>query len=121
MKIRSALLTILLFGLGSTLAFSQDLRLGNQSKMILAQGWGNRVEYKHQALTEWYVNGPLGLEQGFTFDRSSGRTNGEPLTLRLALSGTSLATLSADGNDVWLARRYQRRHDSDRGAFPLRS
>ena len=26
----------------------------------------NRVEYHHEILTEWYVNGPLGLEQGFT-------------------------------------------------------
>ena len=26
----------------------------------------NRVEYRHGALTEWYVNGPMGLEQGFT-------------------------------------------------------
>src|SRR5262249_5108820 len=25
----------------------------------------NRVEYLRQGLTEWYVNGPLGLEQGF--------------------------------------------------------
>src|SRR6185295_17927 len=27
---------------------------------------GNRVTYRHGALSEWYVNGPLGLEQGFT-------------------------------------------------------
>ncbi|MBI2440966.1 MAG: hypothetical protein HYV35_06290 [Lentisphaerae bacterium] len=26
----------------------------------------NRVEYHRGALTEWYVNGPLGLQQGFT-------------------------------------------------------
>ena len=26
----------------------------------------NRVEYRRGGLTEWYVNGPLGLEQGFT-------------------------------------------------------
>jgi hypothetical protein len=29
----------------------------------------NRVEYRRsKELTEWYVNGPLGLEQGFTFN-----------------------------------------------------
>jgi FG-GAP repeat len=28
----------------------------------------NRVEYRRGALTEWYVNGPLGLEQGFTLN-----------------------------------------------------
>jgi hypothetical protein len=27
---------------------------------------GNRVEYRREGLLEWYVNGPLGLEQGFT-------------------------------------------------------
>jgi hypothetical protein len=26
----------------------------------------NRVEYLRGPMTEWYVNGPLGLEQGFT-------------------------------------------------------
>src|SRR5437868_13039427 len=25
----------------------------------------NRVEYQRESLTEWYVNGPIGLEQGF--------------------------------------------------------
>ena len=29
----------------------------------------NRVEYPRGALTEWYVNGPLGIEQGFTISR----------------------------------------------------
>lgn len=26
----------------------------------------NRLEYAHEALTEWFVNGPAGLEQGWT-------------------------------------------------------
>jgi len=29
----------------------------------------NRVEYRRGALTEWYVNGPLGIEQGFTISQ----------------------------------------------------
>src|SRR5207245_1590914 len=29
----------------------------------------NRVEYRRGALTEWYVNGPAGLEQGFTLSK----------------------------------------------------
>ena len=48
---------------------------------------GNRVEYRRGALTEWYVNGPLGLEQGFTLARAPAISNGEPLTFRFALSG----------------------------------
>ena len=27
---------------------------------------GTRVEYRRGNLTEWYLNGPLGVEQGFT-------------------------------------------------------
>ena len=63
---------------------------------------GNRVEYRRvtkvksnlSGLTEWYLNGPLGLEQGFTLptppipagaDRPAGNT---PLVLKMAVSGT---------------------------------
>ena len=35
----------------------------------------NRVSYQRAGLTEWYANGPLGLEQGFTIPR-------RPATLR---------------------------------------
>jgi len=47
----------------------------------------NRVEYRRGGLTEWYVNGPLGLEQGFTLTESPGRATGEALTLALYLGG----------------------------------
>jgi hypothetical protein len=30
---------------------------------------GNRIEYRRGALCEWYVNGPLGLQQGFRLER----------------------------------------------------
>ncbi len=30
----------------------------------------NRVTYEHAGLSEWYVNGPIGLEQGFTVPRA---------------------------------------------------
>jgi hypothetical protein len=36
----------------------------------------NRVEYKRGALTEWYINGPPGLEQGFTLAKPPGKANG---------------------------------------------
>src|ERR1700744_2330293 len=29
----------------------------------------NRIEYRRPKLTEWYVNGEKGLEQGFTFEK----------------------------------------------------
>jgi hypothetical protein len=48
----------------------------------------NRVEYRRGALTEWYVNGPLGLEQGFTISRppttpSDSHHDGLNIVLRL--------------------------------------
>jgi len=46
----------------------------------------NRVRYAHGALTEWYANGPLGIEQGFDVAARPGPAAG-PLTLSLALSG----------------------------------
>ena len=30
----------------------------------------NRVVYERAGLSEWYANGPLGLEQGFTIPRA---------------------------------------------------
>ncbi|MFZ5818263.1 MAG: BspA family leucine-rich repeat surface protein [Chloroflexota bacterium] len=46
----------------------------------------NRLEYVRGALTEWYVNGPFGLEQGFTLASAPGQQEGA-LTLSLALEG----------------------------------
>ncbi len=51
----------------------------------------NRVEYRRGPLTEWYVNGPVGLEQGFTINER-GKTAGEPLTLVLGVAGNLRAT-----------------------------
>lgn len=48
---------------------------------------GNRLEYRRPGLTEWYVNGPLGLEQGFTLENPPSEKAGhEPLILELALT-----------------------------------
>jgi hypothetical protein len=47
---------------------------------------GNRVGYPHRSLTEWFMNGPLGLEQGFDIAARPSLGSG-PLTLSLMLSG----------------------------------
>ena len=64
----------------------------------------NRVEYRRGDLTEWYINGPLGLEQGFTLaapPRSrTERSMGQPLTLALDISGDLRARLDEDGRAV---------------------
>ncbi|HMJ86974.1 MAG TPA: hypothetical protein VK504_27535 [Vicinamibacterales bacterium] len=63
----------------------------------------NRVEYRRRGMTEWYVNGPFGVQQGFTLqtppeDRGSG-----PLTLALRITegGDSVAMrLDQDGRGI---------------------
>ena len=66
---------------------------------------GNRIEYRRDGLTEWYVNGPLGLEQGFTMTTPPGKANGAALTLRLALAGDLTPALNAEGTTLELARK----------------
>ncbi|MBM3819843.1 MAG: hypothetical protein FJW14_12630 [Acidimicrobiia bacterium] len=70
----------------------------------------NRVVYRRGALDEWYVNGPLGLEQGFTLDAPpAGRREG-PLTLSLTVGGTLDAQLDAVNDGLAFASssiRYQ--------------
>jgi hypothetical protein len=48
----------------------------------------NRVSYRHGYLDEWYVNGPLGLEQGFTLKAPPAAHSPGKLTLSLALAGS---------------------------------
>ncbi|HTZ97783.1 MAG TPA: IPT/TIG domain-containing protein [Terriglobales bacterium] len=66
----------------------------------------NRIQYSRGDLTEWYLNGPLGLEQGFTLTQRLGKSNRGPLAIELTLSGNlkaavadakSLSLISNDG------------------------
>ena len=55
---------------------------------VVPQANEHRVEYHRSGLTEWYVNGPLGIEQGFTvLSPPKGTSSGGALTVRLAWSG----------------------------------
>jgi hypothetical protein len=47
----------------------------------------NRVVLRRGRLVEWYANGPLGLEQGFTLGRAPAAARTGPLTLELEVSG----------------------------------
>ncbi len=60
----------------------------------------NRVLYAHRGLTEWYANGPLGLEQGFTLARAPRRHATGPLILSLALTGHVQVSLAQNGQSV---------------------
>ncbi len=72
------------------------------ARQAAPQASKNRVEYERGGLTEWYINGPLGLEQGFTFAQRPGKPNGQPLTVALALSGNLTAGIDAGGSTLTL-------------------
>jgi hypothetical protein len=59
---------------------------------VVPRASANRVSYKRGTLTEWYANGPLGIEQGFDV-AARPSTGAGPLTLSLALSGNLTARL----------------------------
>jgi hypothetical protein len=60
---------------------------------------GNRLEYRHAGLTEWYVNDERGLEQGFTIDTPPAIGSGESLVLEMTLN-TDLVPLVATGQAI---------------------
>jgi hypothetical protein len=60
----------------------------------------NRVLYAHPQVSEWYVNGPLGLEQGFTLAHAPAGDSAGPLTLSLAIAGDTRASLAGGGRSV---------------------
>jgi len=60
----------------------------------------NRVTYSRSGLSEWYANGPLGLEQGFTLSRAPLGDSRQPLTLSLALSGNTSAAMVPNGRGL---------------------
>jgi hypothetical protein len=61
----------------------------------------NRVDFTGHGVEAWFVNGPSGLEQGWTIHR---RPPGEgELRVALALAGDLRTTISADGRSAVLA------------------
>jgi RHS repeat-associated protein len=63
----------------------------------------NRVVYGRAGVSEWYANGPLGLEQGFTVTRAPSGDPVGPLTLSMALSGNVRASVAADGQSLTIS------------------
>jgi hypothetical protein len=66
---------------------------------VTARAAANQVVYVHAGVSEWYANGPLGLEQGFTVPAAPAGRHAGPLTLELGLSGDARGRLlrGADG------------------------
>jgi hypothetical protein len=69
--------------------------------------FANRVEYRRGPVTEWYVNGPIGLEQGFTLARPPAGAAGE-VSLALVSSGDFTPRLDDDERGVTLVDREGR-------------
>ncbi len=89
---------------------------------------GNRVEYRRKNLTEWYVNGPGGIEQGFTFSQRPASRHGSPLTLSLSFAGNLSASLEPGAEAIALSDsnghvtlRYSGLTASDSAGRSLRS
>ena len=75
---------------------------------VAPQARGNRIEYPRDGVTEWYLNGPLGLEQGFTVTRDLGCRR--KLVFEMALDRSISAELQQQGTVLALnadGRRYR--------------
>ena len=59
---------------------------------------GNTVTYKRGWVTDWYVNGPAGIEQGFTVAHRPALTRSGPLTLALDIGGNARIAVSHGGS-----------------------
>ena len=60
----------------------------------------NRVLYARAGLSEWYANGPLGLEQGFTVSQAPSSGQAGPLTLAIELAGNMRPALTRGDREV---------------------
>jgi hypothetical protein len=64
----------------------------------------NRVVYKRPSVSEWYANGPLGIEQDFTVARPSRLQPGGTLELHLAVGGDLRPRMMPSGQGVEFTR-----------------
>lgn len=62
----------------------------------------NRLQYDRAGIVESYINGPAGLEQGFTIAAAPSRATGEPLTVALTISGTLTASVDPGARSLTL-------------------
>jgi FG-GAP repeat len=90
----------------SAIGYGEDLQPVASGEITTS---GNRVEFRYgnaessAEVTEWYLNGPLGLEQGFTLNRPpAGKKQSGNLVLALTLSGDLAAIPNDEGREVRL-------------------
>ena len=64
---------------------------------------GSLVEYHYSnGVTEWYVNGPLGIQQGFTFESKPASSVDGPLEVQVAISGDVTVEVNEIGTSALL-------------------
>jgi hypothetical protein len=79
--------------------YGRDLRIPQRPEYLVS---GHRIEYRRGDFTEWYVNEPSGVEQGFTFDHRLTSESNNPLVIELAVQGDARPSLSTAGDAVIL-------------------
>lgn len=86
-----------------------NLRAAGYGAVLLPAGHANptaranRITYRRSRLSEWYANGPGGLEQGFTIARAPAAGAHGPLTLSLAISPNAHLALARGRQAVLLS------------------
>ena len=80
---------------------------------------GNRAAYAYaEGITAWYVNGPLGLQQGLTVARRPAGSSGQgELEVRLALHGDVVIQADASGRSATLRQRSGLRRQRYAGLY----
>lgn len=71
----------------------------------LPEATGNRIDFRHEGLTEWYLNGPLGVEHGFVMHDAPACAGLKRIVM--AIEGDLAANLNdADGDGRGDAVRF---------------
>jgi hypothetical protein len=83
---------------------------------------GNRISYRRGLVTEWYANGPLGVEQGFTLAAPPRGLRGGDVILALDLASSRPASVLPTGRGLRFSGsslRYQGLMANDAVGRPL--
>lgn len=95
-------------GSGGQRVLLQPVAWGHGEELLplpaaVPQAFGNMVTSIRGSVGEWYINGPLGLQQGFTVAEPPQACSGV-LRIAMAIDGALAGTVEADGRGVVLTR-----------------
>jgi FG-GAP repeat len=79
--------------------YGSELRTPSGAVELISKG--NRIEYHHGDIVEWYVNDHRGLEQGFTLSsRPPSRLDSGPLQVHISTTGNLEPEVEKDGKGI---------------------